>query len=272
MTRQETDTLKEMYNPDGSTLRRAQLRMTEMLAFIDTVCTEHNITYWIDSGTLLGAVRHEGFIPWDEDTDICMPYKDMMKFKKIMSLCYKDNVFVLQCHETDHNYWRPWYVLRDTRSEYIQDSEMHKDLKYRGLQVDIFPVDRHIIPSVHHWCVRKYNSFIHLPLLGFGGRYKRRKKFVALSYHIFHGIIAPFARLISLPAGKRPYYKMSYGCPFESKRSFSAIYPLKKIKFENIKLSAPNDAGAYLTGLYGDWRVIPKPDKIQTHDVEIIFY
>ena len=57
------DELRTQYNPDGSELRRAQLKMLDMLKFIDKVCQEHHITYWIESGTLLGAARHGGFIP-----------------------------------------------------------------------------------------------------------------------------------------------------------------------------------------------------------------
>lgn len=68
----ENEKLREKFNPDGSTLRRQQLRMIELLDYVDSVCKENNIKYWISSGTLLGAVRHEGFIPWDDDLDIEM--------------------------------------------------------------------------------------------------------------------------------------------------------------------------------------------------------
>ena len=66
--------LRERFNPDGSMLRRQQLRMLEILLHIDRVCAEHNIKYWLSSGTLLGAMRHGGFIPWDDDLDIEMKY------------------------------------------------------------------------------------------------------------------------------------------------------------------------------------------------------
>ena len=80
-----TDTLqnelRERYNPDGSILRKQQLRMLEMLQYIDFVCKKHNIRYWLCSGTLLGAVRHGGFIPWDDDVDIEM-LNDWLEFSK----------------------------------------------------------------------------------------------------------------------------------------------------------------------------------------------
>ena len=76
--------LRARYNPDGSDQRRAQLRMLEMLKFVDSFCKENDIKYWLEGGTLLGAMRHGGFIPWDDDTDICMTYSDAEKFKRLM--------------------------------------------------------------------------------------------------------------------------------------------------------------------------------------------
>ena len=76
--------LRAKYNPDGSTLRRAQLRMLDILKFIDKVCRDNGLKYWLEGGTLLGAVRHGGFIPWDDDTDIAMTREDSMKLVKIL--------------------------------------------------------------------------------------------------------------------------------------------------------------------------------------------
>ena len=59
--------LRAKYNPEGSILRRAQMRMLDMLIYLDKVCKEQNIPYRIDGGNVLGAVRHGGFIPWDDD-------------------------------------------------------------------------------------------------------------------------------------------------------------------------------------------------------------
>ena len=75
--------LRKRFNPDGSLLRRQQLRMLELLEVIDVICRKHQIPYWLSSGTLIGAARHKGFIPWDDDMDICMKRPDYNRFLQI---------------------------------------------------------------------------------------------------------------------------------------------------------------------------------------------
>lgn len=71
-----------MFN-ENSLVADAQKIMLQILCATDKICTEHHLTYWLEGGTLLGAVRHHGFIPWDDDMDISMPRKDYEQFLKI---------------------------------------------------------------------------------------------------------------------------------------------------------------------------------------------
>ena len=73
------------YNGEGTPLRKAQLCMLNILIEIDRICRKHDIPYWLDSGTLLGAVRHGGFIPWDDDVDIAIMRSDYPRLKEYLT-------------------------------------------------------------------------------------------------------------------------------------------------------------------------------------------
>jgi lipopolysaccharide cholinephosphotransferase len=64
----------------GTPLRQAQLVMLRLLKAFHSICEENGLRYWLDAGTLLGAVRHGGFIPWDDDVDVLMPRDDYLRF------------------------------------------------------------------------------------------------------------------------------------------------------------------------------------------------
>ena len=94
------ESLRAKYSPEGSLLRRQQERMLEILCEIDRICKKHGIRYWLSSGTLIGAARHGGFIPWDDDLDIEMMREDydrlMMVFPGELPA-----TMALQTHDTD---------------------------------------------------------------------------------------------------------------------------------------------------------------------------
>ena len=145
----ETDeSLKSEYNPEGSDLRRAQLRMLEMLVFLDRICKENNLEYILGDGTLLGAVRHGGYIPWDDDLDVYMPAGDINRLAKIVNS--GDYDFVVQTHQSDKGFVRQCAVLRDLKSEYIKSEFVHNQRKYRGLQIDLFQYGFGVNGSLKH--------------------------------------------------------------------------------------------------------------------------
>ena len=263
--------LKEKYNPEGSELRKAQYRMLEMLSYIDKVCNENGITYWLDSGTLLGAMRHGGFIPWDDDVDICMPAKDAKRFKEILLTKRGNAEFVLQCRETDPGFFGSWLVLRDRKSEYIQDSNLHQARKYRGLQVDIFVLKDHNVITLQKIANIVEGKLITRPLLHY-----KFSIFLAFScriwFYVLYSLLFQIFNIIGMLSSSRKYYTFTYGTPFFDQHLISSIYPLQKIKFEDRAFNAPKDADKYLTESYGDWRRIPNEDEIETHNVRVVFY
>ena len=85
------------YNPEDSLLRRNQKELLVILKDLAEICDRHGICWWLSSGTLLGAARHRGFIPWDDDIDIVMPRKEFKKLRKILMEEENDKYF-LQCN------------------------------------------------------------------------------------------------------------------------------------------------------------------------------
>ncbi|EYE54801.1 LicD family protein, partial [Bacteroides fragilis] len=109
------------YNKEGSDLRKLQYRMLELLEVLDKICKKHNLPYWLEGGTLLGAVRHGGFIPWDDDLDVQMLRSDYKKLLKILPKELPGNI-ALQTFKTDKGYYRYVAKLRDLNSKLISTS------------------------------------------------------------------------------------------------------------------------------------------------------
>lgn len=248
--------LRIKYNPDGSEIRKAQLRMLEMLKALDTICREHNLVYWLAGGTMLGAARHGGFIPWDDDVDVYMPRKDARKLKKIFGKEILYGFLVLQNTNTDPNYLNSsWMTLRDTKSEYISDALWHNRQKYRGFQVDIFIVDE----GVNLWIKDKitwlHQQLIFRPWVGKKMKYLRWA--VNFNHRVFDYVIFPLLRLIKF----NEKITVGYGCIFSNPQDKATIFPLKEIEFEGYSFYCPNDVERFLTLSYGDWRQLPSEDK-----------
>ena len=90
--------LKTRKDGTSITVRDVQLVLLEMLKDIDALCKKHNIRYWLTGGSRLGAVRHKGFIPWDDDADIGMLREDYEKFQRVVHEL--DDAYITQCFET----------------------------------------------------------------------------------------------------------------------------------------------------------------------------
>lgn len=121
-------------------LRKLQLTQLEILKVIDNFCKENNIKYSLYAGSLLGAVRHKGFIPWDDDLDICMPRSDYDRFIKLW-MEHGPKGYLLQNKETESGFTQSFTKIRKDHTTFLQ--EMDRKGKYHtGIFVDVFPIDR----------------------------------------------------------------------------------------------------------------------------------
>jgi len=124
---------------DKETLRRVQLTQLEILKEVKRVCQENDLTYWLTYGTLLGAIIHKGFIPWDDDLDIGMLRKDYEKFLSIAQQKLGTE-YVLQTWETDRYYQLPFAKVRKKNTIYTE-FQFRESRAINGIYIDIFPYD-----------------------------------------------------------------------------------------------------------------------------------
>lgn len=247
--------LRERFNPEGSMLRRQQLRMLDILLYVDKVCKEHNIRYWLSSGTLLGAVRHGGFIPWDDDLDIEMLREDYEKFLKVFP---ENKDYALQTIQNDPNYFLGFAKVRDLHSQ-ISEFDMDKYYKYRGLFVDVFSLER--IPRIVSRIYGKMFKILRAFSLKVGNNkkvfwlVKSLQKVLLYSARISRPIFKPFTQKL----------RHSYGSVFWKERNVEDLFPLCEIEFEGYLFPAPKNSDRYLKTIYGDYKKIPDISVIETH-------
>ncbi|MBU5430651.1 LicD family protein [Kineothrix sp. MSJ-39] len=120
-------------------LRKVQMAQLDIAKEIKRVCDENDIKYFLDSGTLIGAIRHKGFIPWDDDLDIGMLRCDYEKFCNIVDRELGSD-YTWQSWHTDENYAHPFGKVRKKNTIYIEERGGRK-LKEKGFYVDVFPFD-----------------------------------------------------------------------------------------------------------------------------------
>ena len=261
-TGETSEELKEKYNPEGSVLRKSQMRIMDMLLYIDEVGKKLNINYRLDGGNVLGAVRHGGFIPWDDDMDICMQRDDWKKLVIYMKN-HPHPQFVIQDHQTDSGYYGSWAILRDLKSEYIIDSDVHNALHYRGLQVDIFPFERGNSVFLQNLAFRltiinRLNFVLKRPILA-ESLYKLRFCFI---YPLFRLITKVFL-------SRRNYFMHSYGAGWRIKFPISVCLPHKPISFEGHEFPGPANPNELLRIIYKNYMELPPVDKRDHHKAQL---
>ena len=237
MNSSELDRFPDIREQGETDVRQCQLVMIRMLHITDFLCEKHGVQYWLKEGTLLGAVRHQGFIPWDDDVDIMMLRPEYEKFVRLVVPDLPDDIF-FQTPETDPEF-KPTTQpirsrLRDRYSCYYDLQQSRGYTWQMGLQIDIGICDRFAGP-VHKYF---YNLKPFKKLRsGFRGIYRRLTKNRYMKCHWWH---------------LNPY------TVFDVALLESDIFPLKRLPFEGRELSCPNNEHEFLTLCYGDYTRMPK--------------
>jgi lipopolysaccharide cholinephosphotransferase len=253
----------------------------EILKRFSQFCDEHKLRYFLSNGTLLGAIRHKGFIPWDDDIDVYMPRNDYMTFLQLVGSSIGQHYKLITPYNSK-KYLHTYAKLYDDRTILIEYPET---ARYTiGVYIDIFPVDglpdSELEIKKHFIRTRK---LIHKNWLFIfqGKRYMENTKLHKRTYGY---IIVFFAWLL----GKKFYFNKldklarkfdfdksdqvaltacGYGIVEKIKKSSFAVY--QKVEFENNFFNAPIGYHEYLTSLYGNYmKLPPKDEQVKRHKNE----
>lgn len=248
-------------------LRELQLALLDILIHVARICERHNITYWLDGGTLLGAVRHDGFIPWDDDIDIAMPYKEFVRFEEVAKKELPEHLF-LQTSQTEPENRLPIIKVRNLNSFFVEFKDDFSRTYSKGLYIDIFPMKpwpslgarfsrslsrnycraNAILHTQHYYGLRAFAEFFYFGILRFTCRF--------------------LWKFCSLFVKSNKYYSYTLAnSGFGTRHLRSSIFPTSRINFEGTEFSAPADCDQYLRDHYGDYHTLPPVEKRYSHAV-----
>ena len=264
----ENGALRQRFAPEGSTLWRQQQRMLEMMVWLDDVCRRHRIPYWLGSGTLLGAVRHGGFIPWDDDVDIEFRREDYPRLLQVLTQETAGTDYALQTHDTDPGYFFTYAKLRDRRSRLQEQTGYDRIFTYQGIYLDLFVLEPMTKPL--HWLSNRTFGIIYKVLRNPEYNTQQLIRKTDSIYRVNMRFVFPLLRLLSRLFSPR-LLTYSPGIPFESQRDPAELFPLSIVVFEGHRFSAPHNPEAYLRRMFGNWQRLPDVDKISTHTARLEF-
>lgn len=261
----------QKFNPEGSLLRRQQLRMLEILLEVDKICKKHDISYWLSSGTLIGALRHDGFIPWDDDLDIEMMRSDYMRLMEVLPKELPDWL-VLQNSDTDPNYFYFYAKVRDKRSKMLEQNSYDRMWQEQGIYIDIFPMEQH--PVWLHKLTEKTVGHMYKIWRTSTDDHKAIRQ-VRRIYDFNDKVLFPCLRtLLHLTSSLFPQKTITsgMGIPFHNPRYAEEIFSLTTHNFEGHQLPVPGNADAHLRHIYGDYMQLPDLNKLAPHVGKLEFY
>jgi lipopolysaccharide cholinephosphotransferase len=164
----------------NESLRRVQLIQTEMLVEFDRICRKNKLRYNIAFGTLLGAVRHKGFIPWDDDVDVIMPYDDYCKLDQAMEADLDKERFFWRTHDTEKDFNLTYKHLKRNGTVYMKPMRERFNF-HKGVLIDVFPVfnsaNNKFMHAIHTRLSRFFRRATWAHMGADGIRKKKKKKF-----------------------------------------------------------------------------------------------
>lgn len=260
-------------------LRKLQLMELEILKEFIGVCANLNLRYFLAGGSVLGTIRHNGFIPWDDDIDVIMPRKDYEIFlEKGQSLMQKQ--FFIQTYKTEPDYVMGFAKIRNSNTTFIEKSLKNLDINH-GIYIDVFPLDGYKIQNKFQNYLNKIRYYLYEMQIAKKLNLEAKKNITVRGRilncisNIIYGN-TPIQKLLRKKekiATHYDYDKSEYICPFFDpvKAPLSLVFPKDYFengvvkKFEGIDVVIPQNYDAFLKQHYGDYMKLPPEEERKPH-------
>lgn len=274
---------KQFKEYDDFTLKRIQEVELEILKDFMDICDRHGLDYFGIAGTGIGALRHHGFIPWDDDIDVAMPRDD---FEKLLPLVEKEmgDKYLIMNAERYPNY--PLMTTRMTmRGTKFKEEALKNIDAPLGIFLDLYPLDkvsdnpkeaRRQARDAWFWSKILILRSIPFPMLGFSGwKAKIIHAICGLTHLVLSILHVPktwiYKKACEAETRSNHYTKtknLDFFCdttPYMNLYAVKDIYPLRKLPFEDVELNFPHNLHNNLTGMYGDYMQLPPEEKRKNH-------
>jgi lipopolysaccharide cholinephosphotransferase len=287
-TKKITNKLKKseiLFSLSDENKRKLQEFLLEMYQDFAAVCDKYSLKYMLGGGSALGAVRHKGFIPWDDDLDIMMHREDynilVQKFSKEFP-----NKYYLYAPNTNFGASNTFAKIVRKNTQMIDIYNEHADY-YKGVWIDIFPIENtynntllrlskalmsnvlsyisvsRYIYEYRKGTIKSFFSESVISKVNFNFRISIGFLFSFIKYQKLYDIFDRFVRhskqgkYLTIPTGRKHYYGET--------QNYDVFFPVKEVTFEGLKAYVPNKVENYLKKLYGDYMVIPKEENRERH-------
>lgn len=262
---------KSMKAEKKLTIEECKRIQLEILNYIDSICHQNNLRYFLCGGTLLGAIRHKGFIPWDDDIDIMLPRPD---YRKLIDLLKDDNRYKSLSAYYQKDYIYPFAKVVDLSTS-LYENQVKYDIKDYGVYVDLFPLDG--MPKGDKAIQRHYKKVARLRFMRTMSLNVTSGKGSNIVKHLGEKILWLYARMLGWKYWNKKIEKvcLKYNYSISDKIGFltasygsariildKAVYENKKrVPFEEYCFDIPAGYDEYLTSSYGNYMEYPPIEK-----------
>ncbi len=255
----------------GYDVKCSQNRLLDMATIIEEILDKHDIPHTIIYGTLLGAVRNGGFIPWDDDFDFCIfddVYDDAIR---ILRAEMPKDLF-LEDKESEPLFFHAWAHVKDLKTEALNTAFLQDNAyAHKGLSVDLYRMKKVRLSDLYSETQKQVDIYIRrrreLGLMSDEEYKQRMTTNMEVKKRWFDAIHS--CALEQNPDGERFIYSNIYTSFFV--HEIDDFFPLKKYEFENIEFWGPNKAEKMLTHWYGNYMELPPEDQRRSHYDKVIF-